>query len=271
MQFFTNIKSSVITWIFVFLAVSVSIQNPVLAECICRGDNNGDNYVTPMDVFACVTLLNHYNHVLGTGEYRAPASEAPCLDVADANGVGLEGGDGWIDIGDLNYMAEVVTSYCSTIPPYLAPCLPTSFTTTGGAEILVSVNGNPWDEVSPVSPGDIIKVFWIGTDTFENCDFYNGGFSNFNLNVSKGEYLNDFQSTVTMWTITDVNAAPDGQGGINVGGGAYSGGYNGDSPLGIFSFSFRVPDVNGPAYTVDVRPNQGSWRLIQHDQYRISN
>jgi len=217
-----------------------------------------------MDVFACVTLLVQYYN--DTQEYKAPAYESPCLDVADSNGQGITGGDGWIDIGDLIYIAEVVSSYCSTMPPYYAPCLPESFTTTGGAEIDLIINNTPWDEISPVSPNDIVRLLWIGTDTFEVCNFYNGGFCNFNLNVSKGEYRYDFDSIFSSWAIRDFNITSDFQGGIDVGGGAYSGQYIGESYLVIFSFSFRIPDVSGPAYTINISPNKGSWRLILFDQ-----
>lgn len=274
MKVCANEKFPVIVCFFVFLAVMMSGQESALAE---PGDVTGpdevpDGWVTFDD------LLYGINFLIG----NSPPPPAKCrvpviggisdLDIADANGQGLVGiGDGWIDAGDINFLVEVMSTW--EMCEKEVPALPSSYVSpTAGAEIDITVNGEPWDQVSPVCPNDVIGVAWVGTDSAG----WMGGFCNFTLNVSKGEYLNDLEKNPFFgtWYFDRFTVTPDGQGGINVGnvggdasfvgGGGCGGPYAGS--IEIFSFSFRIPDVNGPAYTIDVRPTQGSWRLIMYNQ-----
>jgi len=251
MKIYPNKKLLIIAYIFAFLLGMIGWQESVLAND--PGDQDGDGWVTLDDLAIGLSLA------VAWWPDRAPAAMAPYLDVADANGQGLVGiGDGWVDYGDIAFMGEVISTWC---PGYfnICPALPPSFTpTTAGAEIGITVNGEPWDQVSPVSPNDVIKFSWFGTDTFAICDAYWPNFCNFNLNLSKGEYLFDFVGCHFI-------LSPDGQGGINFGIDDFLPLCD-VSPVEIFSFSFRIPDVNGPAYTIDIRPNRGSYRLIMYDQ-----
>jgi len=278
MKIYQNKKLLIIAYIFALLVGMIGGQESALADA-GNGDASGffpgvpDGWVGPEDLVWGVNLVNSFP---GPPKYRAPAAAAPALDIADVNGQGLVG-DGWVDAGDINFLAEVMSTWSDTEYYREVPALPPSYTSpTAGAEIGITVNGQPWDEVSPVSPNDVIGVAWVGTDSAS----WGGGFCNFTLNVSKGQYLNNLAKSPSLgtWWFDRFTVIPDGQGGINVGnvggdaffwscfGGCYGGWFCCVSPLEIFSFSFRVPDVNGPAYTIDIRPTQGSWRLIMYDQ-----
>jgi hypothetical protein len=176
-----------------------------------------------------------------------------CADLAEPNAAGDIGGDGQVDIGDLNFFSCVLATY----PGFSGSCMPTTFSGSSNAEILISVNGSPWDGSSFVEPNDLIEVTW-----YENDATWYGGFSNFNLNVSSGDYQNDF-STITGSGLSSLSAASNGQGGIDVSGGLYQ---FPSTESNIFSFRFRVPLDSAPSEIISIQPTQGSWRCVPYDQ-----
>ncbi|MHC4211774.1 MAG: hypothetical protein ACYSWP_00240 [Planctomycetota bacterium] len=248
--------------ILAVLLFSLTIPVQVWA---CRGDVAGiggpppDGIVTTWDVYAVTVYMN----TLGDpcNNYIVEAFGLPNADVADMNSIG--GGDGWISSGDLLFYYDVMmTPYAPDGDPMLlftVPCLPTSFEANSVTEIRIEVNEVPWDGISPVSPNDVIQLTWAENDPNK----WWGGFVNFNLNVSRGEYTNDLNSSIG-WESGYFSAGPDGQGGIDIGGDWYAWAYF--TQAEIFTFSFRVPDEVGDAYTINIRPNRGSWLRVQYDQ-----
>ena len=232
-------------------------QRQVWGQCDCRGDFTGpmmpglpDGIV---DLYDLTYLLSYFSQV-GL-PYVFPASQMPCADVADSNAI-APGGDSLVDLGDLNFFIDVIWSY--GLPFYSGPCLPVTFPTSTDTEIQIDVNGLPWNEVSPVAAGDLVKVSWV-----ENDGNYIAGLSNFNLNVSRGDYLNDINSPQLLFDVYNLTAGSDGQGGIDIGGGCSS--FN-DFTGVIFTFSFQIPYEPGPAYTIHIQPTRGSWRRVMYDQ-----
>ncbi len=249
------------------LLFSLTVSAQALGTCACRGDVAGlmgppDGVVDIFDFHEARLNMLFYGDPCNS--YTIPASGLPCADVTDINSVGVDGGDGWISVGDLCFYYDIMlTAYYPDGDPtfiYTVPCLPTSFEPIAVPEIRIEVNDVPWDGISPVSPNDVIQVAWAEND--EN--FWWGGFVNFNLNVSRGEYLNDFNSPIG-WGFGSFTDGPDGQGGIDIGGNCYAV-FNYYDPAVIFTFSFRIPDEVGDAYTINIRPTVGSWRRVQHDQ-----
>jgi hypothetical protein len=243
---------------YVFLAGLCGIALCILpvakqaqADCLCRGDVDSDIWVTTYDLLDIIFLLASYG-----SPFVAPAGESPCADVADVNATGIEGGNGQVDIGDLNFLVCYLYLYKDMF--YRAPCAPVAYEDyPADPNILIWVNDTLWNGISQVTAGDVIKVGW-----YENETAWCAGFCNFNLNVSRGEYLDDFNSPVD-WDLINFAVGNDGQGGINAGGGCssfmlYSG--------PIFTFSFRVPVQVGPAYTIHIHPTQGSWRRVMFNQ-----
>ena len=257
MKKFLNHKNVIMLSLCAIVLCSVLGQTSVYGQC-CRGDVSGpmmwglpDGIISLDDLMYVLVLLNSYGP-----PYVAPAYEAPCADVADVNAIGLEGGDGQVDIGDLNFL--VCYLYLVGFPYITPECVPLDYADyPSDPNILIWVNDTPWDGVSQVDAGDEIKVAWDEKETA-----WCAGFCNFNLNVSRGVYLDDFNTPIG-WGLINFSTVDDGQGGIDLGRNCRS--FNLHSGL-VFTFSFQVPYEAGPAYTIHIRPTQGTWRRKLYNQ-----
>ena len=264
-------KVNLCSVLFAVLAI-VFFCNSASGHSVCRGDvaslmGGPDAIVDVSDLSYIITYL----HPVYGPNYVAPVGELHDADLADANGTGIVGGDGQIDIGDVAYLV----CYLRQFPPfYSSGCAPNDFVATAAPEVIALIKGTSdfsesvdqdnvvkANSVSTlqVEPNDIIVLEWS-----ENDASWGGGFSNFNLNISRGEYLNDFNSPVS-WMLTNMTAEADGQGGINISGGCTTS-LSDETQGGVFDLSFRVPPGDGPEYTINIQPTQGSWRRVLFDQ-----
>ncbi|MHC4753761.1 MAG: hypothetical protein ACYTBP_01330 [Planctomycetota bacterium] len=256
------------TLILIFCFLIEPIQ--ATAACPCRGDVCDTTLIGPPDgtvdigdIFMLVLYMRSYGDPnIG---WQFDASLLPCSDVADISSIGVVGGDGLVSIGDLNFYLDVMLSAYHPDGDsnfiWDVGCLPDSFPGHSVTEILIWVNDVPWDGFSQVSAGDTIWVGWFENDP----NYWWGGFANFNLNVSRGEYNGNFYSQHE-WELFNFTAGPDGQGGIDIGGACSSVFGNYYDPTVIFLFSFQIPFEKEPAYTIHIRPTQGSWRRVLFDE-----
>ncbi|MCK4999861.1 MAG: hypothetical protein KAS23_10005 [Anaerohalosphaera sp.] len=252
--------ASFIKYSFLCLVLCLAVQ-PAVGDCACRGDVTSlsgvgppDGNVSIGDLAAIVNVL--YNYGVPGVAPSMPATIMPCADVADLDAQGVSGGDGVISVSDVVFIAAHVSDYAGTLPPYVAPCTPDTLPASADAEILLTINGMPWNGTSSAQPGDIVHVVWR-----ENEETWNGGFANFNLNVSRGTYNEDF-STGQNWSLAGFDVQPDGSGGFDVGCGCVS--ISNFDAGDVFIFSFLVPDETGPAYNISIAPTQGSWRMVMY-------
>lgn len=237
------------------------LSSPGFCQCLCRGDVVGPNFGPPDGIVDLNDLNLLLFHLSQAGPpYIIPATGIECGDLTDINGQGADPGDGLVSLGDINFMVCELIKY---MPNIIAPCFPVPCSCPPlNPEIQITINGHPWDGSSSIQPRDVVGVKWV--EHSGGPGGWIGGFSNFNLHVSRGLYFGDFATTID-WQLQSFNITDDGQGGFNFDGGATTGMW--PYPAGVvFTFSFEIPDEIGPAYNITIAPTQGGWGCDYYDQ-----